>query len=293
MGYLLAEMAVLLVLAALLGAALSHWWLRRQFTDVTQEYQTLKQSAGRDVETQRIATPSALDLGELKTQIEDLKRDNTALAAAVTKQLSQIPDKVNEALPELAKLSTRMEALKSSLPRPGHLDALSDRMSRMESTLVRASRPPVAPASGSTEVLERLNALESRLPSSSDVDRLAQAVRDLQAQMAQEPASIPSATESIAPSGQPDPLTRISGIGTKLERTLNDLGIYYFRQIADWTPDDLEYVGRHLEGFKGRIVREEWVKQAKHLVAENTAQAAPAPTRESIIRPAAPESRHG
>ncbi len=66
--------------------------------------------------------------------------------------------------------------------------------------------------------------------------------------------------------GEPDNLQIISGIGPKLEKLLHDMGIYYFAQIARWTKKDIAAVDDKLK-FKGRIERDEWVRQAK-LLAE-------------------------
>ena len=38
------------------------------------------------------------------------------------------------------------------------------------------------------------------------------------------------------PEGEPDDLKLISGIGPGIEKTLHELGIYHFRQIAEFTP---------------------------------------------------------
>lgn len=64
--------------------------------------------------------------------------------------------------------------------------------------------------------------------------------------------------------GQADDLKLISGIGPKLEGTLNGLGIYHFSQIAGWTRENVAWVDEHLS-FKGRIDREEWIPQARGL----------------------------
>ncbi|MGI9488308.1 MAG: hypothetical protein ACR2RF_20995 [Geminicoccaceae bacterium] len=66
--------------------------------------------------------------------------------------------------------------------------------------------------------------------------------------------------------GVADDLKKISGVGPKLEKTLNGLGIYHFAQIAAFTPDNVAWVDRHLR-FKGRIEREKWIDQAKTLAA--------------------------
>jgi NADH-quinone oxidoreductase subunit E len=68
-------------------------------------------------------------------------------------------------------------------------------------------------------------------------------------------------------SGKADDLKRINGVGPKLEQTLNDLGIYHFDQIAQWTPETVAWVDNYLS-FKGRIDREDWIAQAKAFAAE-------------------------
>ncbi|KIT15816.1 NADH-quinone oxidoreductase chain 2 [Jannaschia aquimarina] len=67
--------------------------------------------------------------------------------------------------------------------------------------------------------------------------------------------------------GQADDLKRIRGIGPKLETLCNDLGFYHFDQIAGWSDDEVAWVDSNLEGFKGRVTRDEWVKQAKLLAS--------------------------
>ena len=64
-----------------------------------------------------------------------------------------------------------------------------------------------------------------------------------------------------------DDLKRIYGIGKKLEGVLNDLGIYRFSQIAELSPEKEQWIDSHLR-FKGRIERDQWIDQAKKLVAE-------------------------
>ncbi|MGD1886817.1 MAG: hypothetical protein ACFB01_06795 [Cohaesibacteraceae bacterium] len=64
--------------------------------------------------------------------------------------------------------------------------------------------------------------------------------------------------------GTKDNLQRIKGVGKVNEGKLNDLGIYHFAQIAEWTPSEARWVGTYL-AFAGRIEREDWVGQAKVL----------------------------
>lgn len=67
--------------------------------------------------------------------------------------------------------------------------------------------------------------------------------------------------------GVADDLKRIKGVGPKMEQLCNTLGFYHFDQIAGWTPDEVAWVDANLEGFKGRVTRDDWVAQAKLLAA--------------------------
>lgn len=64
-----------------------------------------------------------------------------------------------------------------------------------------------------------------------------------------------------------DDLKRISGVGPKLEQTLNELGFFHFDQIAKWTETEIQWVDNRLK-FKGRITRDDWIGQAVELAKE-------------------------
>jgi predicted flap endonuclease-1-like 5' DNA nuclease/multisubunit Na+/H+ antiporter MnhG subunit len=67
--------------------------------------------------------------------------------------------------------------------------------------------------------------------------------------------------------GEGDDLTLIKGIGPALKTLCNRLGFWHFDQIAAWTDNEVAWVDQNLEGFKGRVSRDEWVAQAKILAA--------------------------
>lgn len=69
-----------------------------------------------------------------------------------------------------------------------------------------------------------------------------------------------------ARNGMPDDLKLIKGVGPKLEALCNKLGFYHFDQIASWTAKEVAWVDDNLEGFKGRVTRENWVQQARDLM---------------------------
>ena len=65
--------------------------------------------------------------------------------------------------------------------------------------------------------------------------------------------------------GQADDLKKIKGIGPKLERLCNMMGFWNYAQIAKWSDNEVIWVDENLQGFKGRVSRDEWVDQAKIL----------------------------
>jgi len=67
--------------------------------------------------------------------------------------------------------------------------------------------------------------------------------------------------------GEPDDLKRISGVGPKLEGILHSNGVFHFWQIAEWQAAEVAYMDDQLS-FKGRIDRDEWIKQAAEFAAE-------------------------
>lgn len=63
-----------------------------------------------------------------------------------------------------------------------------------------------------------------------------------------------------------DDLTLINGIGGWISEKLNVLDIYTFRQISNFTKDDIAIVTEAIEFFPGRIERDEWKHQASEFV---------------------------
>jgi predicted flap endonuclease-1-like 5' DNA nuclease len=70
----------------------------------------------------------------------------------------------------------------------------------------------------------------------------------------------------IAHKEEADELTIISGIGGWINEKLNMLDIYTFKQISNFTEEDVQIVTEAIEYFPGRIERDEWILQARELV---------------------------
>jgi predicted flap endonuclease-1-like 5' DNA nuclease/type II secretory pathway pseudopilin PulG len=62
-----------------------------------------------------------------------------------------------------------------------------------------------------------------------------------------------------------DDLQMIKGVGPAIEKTLNEMGISRFDQIAQMSEYDIDRVAHRLKGFRSRIYREDWIGQARDL----------------------------
>ena len=71
------------------------------------------------------------------------------------------------------------------------------------------------------------------------------------------PAALPGPRSGVA-----DKLQTIEGIGPAMEKLCHDLGIYHFDQIAGWGAGEVAWMDSNLKGFKGRVTRDRWVRQA-------------------------------
>lgn len=62
---------------------------------------------------------------------------------------------------------------------------------------------------------------------------------------------------------QKDDLKQIHGIGPVMERVLNRMGMFTFRQIAEWKDQDVEHMASELNTFPDRIRHDNWIAGAK------------------------------
>lgn len=60
-------------------------------------------------------------------------------------------------------------------------------------------------------------------------------------------------------------LTQIQGIGPAISRKLYAMGVYSFKQISEFDKKTIDQVGKALKYFPDRIIRDDWVGQARKL----------------------------
>ncbi|MBZ9675983.1 NADH-ubiquinone dehydrogenase [Mesorhizobium sp. ES1-1] len=111
----------------------------------------------------------------------------------------------------------------------------------------------------------------------AEAQSFAQDVTDMVAREAVETERATAAPAKVSPRelrqpiamdrpAKPSDLKAIPGIGPKLEKVLNGLGIWTYAQIAAWTPDEIAWVEDYLS-LTGRVGRDDWIARAAALAA--------------------------
>ena len=71
---------------------------------------------------------------------------------------------------------------------------------------------------------------------------------------------------SPRPRGAPDDLAKLTGVGPQIVKKLNEHGVFHYWQLAAMTADEAAKLDADLK-FNGRIARDNWVDQARALIA--------------------------
>ena len=80
------------------------------------------------------------------------------------------------------------------------------------------------------------------------------------------PAAAAPVAAPVGDAAKADDVSLIGGIGPKILKGLADHGVTTLTQIAAWTDADVERIETELK-IKGRVAREEWIEQARELLA--------------------------
>jgi predicted flap endonuclease-1-like 5' DNA nuclease len=160
-----------------------------------------------------------------------------------------------------AELARTRQTLKD---REGHLSRLQ--------TELQAARSELASRDGKKELSglqrELADAREAHAGCATEGAKLRGQIEELQEKLRARAAPSDNGAPSWLLSscdGEKDDLQAIRGLGPVLERGLNDIGIYHYRQLARMTHDDIEWLAPRINVFPGRIIRDEWAAQAKRM----------------------------
>ena len=153
----------------------------------------------------------------------------------------------------------------------GELTSLTEDVERKKSAKAQAAKADAAtvPPSNAAKPVTHALATNPAIESPSKVK--ASAAAEEKASVESRPADDRNRPAGIARPDAVDDLKMISGVGPKIEEILHGLGIYTYAQVASWKKAEREWVDDYLK-FKGRIEREDWVKQAKALAKGGEAE---------------------
>ncbi len=252
---------------------------------LVQRVQTMLASAPSDSPAANEALVALSErLNSLENQLVASERARAALADELTSlvasqgasqgQLESIRNRIDVLGEADSVMSSRLESL-SGLPL--HITGLHDSQQDLEGRLQALEALPDQFEATRTH-FERMQSTTAALTSRLEhQDRWGQETEDrieaLEARVNQGDRVSRSSVPAPAPDGPDerpyDNLKRIRGVGVALERVLNQAGIRYFEQVAAWTPTDIQRFSGLLEKFQGRIIRDDWVAQAKALIEED------------------------
>ena len=234
-------------------------------------------------EAKQINAKVAEQLAELQHQYDDLQSLNIdlqkrldapdsrteELAAEVERERAARLEQQNGVHALQAELDSQQSAHRKEL---AELEAqLNERAAQINSVSETLPNPPEQLRElqqllrERTEELDKMRWRQEQQPAATDdniVMILNQQLSDAREESARLRAKLKASAEAEHTS-QPDDLTELKGIGEKLVEQLNALGITAFEQIAQLDTKSLESDDHPLQGFKARIIRDEWVEQAK------------------------------
>jgi predicted flap endonuclease-1-like 5' DNA nuclease/regulator of replication initiation timing len=248
---------------------------RRQQQHLVEQNKTLMEQNSHYRASTKDASSRAAELSDalneaserrdrLQRQIEDVRTD---LEAVVTERdrlqsdrdelaVSADSPALRERDARIAKLTRDLESWQARLPPLiERFRARDAEAGRLETELAAAN--------------ERIRSLESTLTANeSRAAPAGRASRDDALDAASGSNAAPAAAERSNGGDARDvrdDLKMIKGVGPAIEKTLNEMGVFRFDQIAAMTELEIDRIANRLKGFRSRIYREDWMGQARDL----------------------------
>ena len=230
MLFLIGQISICLIIAALLGAAIG-WWLRGMRCRAREDDLT----AG--LEGQATALKSAeKKVIVLETSLYDLRTE-----------LDHTTIRLQKRVDELEPL------IKTVADRENEISVMRSKVSMLPSLQEQVE-------SANTECERLQNELQLVTDVKvGEISRLRKQVSEFERVRDDHGAE----KKLFKTPAEKDDLKKISGIGQVLEQMLNTIGITTFQQIARFTEQDVKQVDDALQAFQGRIVRDNWIGGAQ------------------------------
>ena len=233
--------------------------LKARFSALEEEKMTWSASAADTSELDalraKLEESNTMNAG-LRGKLNELEASASA-AGNTAGEVSQLKAKLAEAEATTNAHQRTIRDLNVKLANAGdngELNSLKVKLNQTEADLAacraKASAAPVA-ASGFVAGAAGGSAPLSKEEKKANAERAKQKVKQRMA--------------ASAGDGGKDDLKLISGVGPALEKKLNELGIFTFKQVSEFDADMVETVNDAIEFFPGRVQRDDWVGQAKKL----------------------------
>ena len=218
-----------------------------------------------------VARQAATDrqVAGLQHEVEALADADSALSVRLDAVVG-LPNQVTTLDESQQDLEARVRSLEEL---PAQVESAQGQFERMQSTAAALTSRLEHQDRWGQETDERIEALEGQVTGREPrpTAPLTAAMAKPAASPAEAPMKMSAAeTESTAESDDAlpmDNLKRIRGVGVTLERALHKAGIVRFEQIAAWSLQDIQDLSGALQKYQQRIVRDNWVAQAKSLIA--------------------------
>ena len=195
---------------------------------------------------------------QLQTNISSREGESASAAdkdARINKLQTELENWQNRLPPLIEKFRLRNE----DAERLGaDLEAANARIAELEASL-EPSETRIEPVSDPDALTDGRDA--SNDPIDEDFDDEA----DDEAEIEDEDVEDEEGDADEPVNGSRDKLQAIKGVGPAIEKTLNEMGIFRFQQIAEMSEYDINRVAKRLKGFRSRIYREDWIGQAREL----------------------------
>jgi len=224
---------------------------RDQLRDSTAADDLSEELENKDARIEKLNSELKNWQDRLPPLIERYQQRN-AEAEALETQLADALDKIAALEGMVGSDQTRVE--------PVDPDALTDGMD--------ASNDPIDGDTPDETIIDKVDEfveddIEELLEAEAIIDDSDDSEEDIEASDAAE--EVEDTADADLHDLPGDNLKLIKGVGPAIEKTLNELGIKQFDQIAQMSEYDIDRVAHRLKGFRSRIYREDWIGQARDL----------------------------
>ncbi len=228
----------------------------RARTEELEPFQERSRRLERELEQDRARASVALqgkeqELAQHRTHIGEMESELVRLRAQNQDDLTRFTETLQQRDQDIQRLRTTVE----------ELEVFRGEVEKKEIALREAEERRVMDVS---EREEEIGALRKRLVEYRVAQRFSNQTKSTGAiEPASHNAPTPGRSAGKGRPAQKDDLKQIHGIGPVMERVLNRMGMFTFRQIAEWKDQDVEHMASELNTFPDRIRHDNWIAGAK------------------------------